>query len=100
MAWKRHRDTAGDPPALAAPLVRATYRRDAAGCKPATLAYDPKAVPDLLAWLIQHVGPIAELTIDVPPEPPPRPSPNDDEAEAEETPEQQIAIPTLAPQPF
>lgn len=96
MAWQRHRAAAGEPPALAAPLVRATYQRDVPGSRPATLAYEPAAVPDLLEWLTQHVGAIAELTIEAPPEPQPT---GDAEAEEDESQEPQIAIPTLASQP-
>nr|WP_176849787.1 toprim domain-containing protein [Belnapia rosea] len=100
MAWQRHRAASGEPPALTAPLVRATYRREGPGCKPAVLAYDPSAVPDLLAWLTLHVGAIAELTIDVPPEQPQPSHQEHEEAGAEASRERQIAIPHRGPQPL
>lgn len=58
------------------PLARATYRKDKAGAKPATLTFDPSMVPDLRAWLEQRLGKLALLKVEEPPEPdpdPPRP---------------------------
>ena len=49
-----------------APLRRATYQRAGAGKRPATLSFDPSAMPvdRLRSWLEERVGPLARFELD------------------------------------
>ncbi len=69
-------------------LRRATYCRTGQGARPATLIFDPEAVPDLRDWLEERLGPLASLEIQpAPPEPPlgPRPAAGSENSQEQRT---------------
>ena len=66
-----------------APLRRAAYQRAGAGKRPASVTFDPAAVPEdeLRDWLEERVGLLAWLKVEPPPPPlpePPKPAPEPD----------------------